>query len=113
VGRDWIRQHEHTLAAYAYDQLSQIEGLRILGPGPDQRAGLVAFTLQHVHPHDIAALLDNEGIAIRAGHHCAQPIHTRYDIAASARASFYLYNTQEEVDQLVIALEKAVELFGF
>jgi cysteine desulfurase / selenocysteine lyase len=113
VGMDWIWQHEHTLAAYAYDQLSQIEGLRILGPGPDQRAGLVAFTLQHVHPHDIAALLDNEGIAIRAGHHCAQPIHTRYDIAASARASFYLYNTQEEVDQLVVALEKAVKLFGF
>jgi cysteine desulfurase / selenocysteine lyase len=113
VGMDWIWQHEHTLAAYAYSQLAQIEGLRILGPGPDQRAGLVAFTLQHVHPHDIAALLDNEGIAIRAGHHCAQPIHTRYDIAASARASFYLYNTQEEVDQLVVALEKAVKLFGF
>jgi cysteine desulfurase / selenocysteine lyase len=113
VGMEWIWQHEHALTTYAYSQLSRIEGLRILGPGPEQRAGLIAFTLQDVHPHDIAALLDNEGIAIRAGHHCAQPIHTHYDIAASARASFYLYNTEEEVDQLASALEKAIDLFGF
>src|SRR5690606_2987859 len=81
VGVDWIWQHEHTLAAYAYERLGQIEGIRILGPGPDARAGLVSFTLNGVHPHDISAVLDHEGIAIRAGHHCAQPIHTHYDIA--------------------------------
>ncbi|MCB0114247.1 MAG: cysteine desulfurase [Caldilineaceae bacterium] len=113
VGLDWIWQHEHALAAYAYEQMTQIEGVRILGPGAAERAGLVSFTLDGVHPHDISAILDQDGIAIRAGHHCAQPIHTHYDIAASARASFYLYNTKEEVDKLTAAIEKAVDLFGF
>ncbi len=113
VGIDSVWQHEHALTAYAYEQMSQIEGVHILGPGIEERAGLVAFTLDGVHPHDISAILDQDGIAIRAGHHCAQPIHTHYDIAASARASFYLYNTKEEVDKLTAALEKAVELFGF
>jgi cysteine desulfurase / selenocysteine lyase len=113
VGMDWIWQHEHALASYAHEQIAQIEGVRILGPGPEERAGLVSFTLEGVHPHDISAILDQDGIAIRAGHHCAQPIHTHYDIAASARASFYLYNTREEVDKLTAALEKAVDLFGF
>ncbi|MBI1293357.1 SufS family cysteine desulfurase [bacterium] len=113
VGLDWIWQQEHALAAYAYAQMAQLEGVRILGPGPEERAGLVAFTLDGVHPHDISAILDQDGIAIRAGHHCAQPIHTHYDIAASARASFYLYNTKEEVDKLTAAIEKAVDVFGF
>ncbi len=113
VGMDWIWQHEHALARYAYERLAEIEGLRILGPGPDQRGGLVAFTLDGVHPHDVAAILDREGIAVRAGHHCAQPIHDRYGIAASARASFYLYNTLEEVDRLVEGLEKVIQTFAF
>ena len=111
VGMAWVHEHERTLTRYAYERLSEVEGLRIIGPGPAQRGGLIAFTLNDVHPHDISAVLDRAGIAIRAGHHCAQPVHDRYDIVASARASFYLYNTTDEVDQLVTALEKANELF--
>ena len=112
VGVDWIWEHERTLVRYAYEQMSQVEGLRILGPGPEERGGLIAFTLEGVHPHDLAAILDMDGIAIRAGHHCAQPLHDRYGMVASARASFYLYNTLEEVDKLVAGLEKAVDIFA-
>jgi len=111
VGMDWIWQHEHALTSYAYERLSQVEGLRILGP--EQRGGLIAFTLGEVHPHDLSAVLDADGVAIRAGHHCAQPIHDRLGIVASARASFYLYNTFEEVDKLVVGLEKAGQIFAF
>jgi len=113
VGLDWIWQHEHALTSYAYERLAQVEGLRILGPGPEQRGGLIAFTLGEVHPHDLSAVLDADGVAIRAGHHCAQPIHDRLGIVASARASFYLYNTFEEVDKLVVGLEKAGQIFAF
>lgn len=112
VGMTWLHEHERLLTKYAYERLSAVEGLRILGPGPEQRGGLIAFTFNDVHPHDLSALLDREGIAIRAGHHCAQPLHDRYGIAASARASFYLYNTLEEVDHLVTALEKSNTFFG-
>ncbi|RME64600.1 MAG: aminotransferase class V-fold PLP-dependent enzyme, partial [Caldilineae bacterium] len=112
VGMEWIWAHERALAAYAHERLSAVEGVHILGPGPEQRGGLVAFTLAGVHPHDISAILDSEGIAVRAGHHCAQPIHEHFDIAASARASFYLYNTREEVDRLAVGLEKAADLFA-
>lgn len=112
VGMAWLHEHERLLTNYAYERLSAIEGLHILGPGADQRGGLIAFTLNEVHPHDLSALLDREGIAIRAGHHCAQPVHDRYDIVASARASFYLYNTIDEIDQLVTALEKSGMFFG-
>ena len=109
----WITQQEHMLAEYAYQRLSEIEGLHILGPEPAQRGGLVSFTVDGVHPHDLSAVLDQDGVAIRAGHHCAQPIHNHYGIAASARASFYFYNTTEEIDQLAISLEKASEIFAF
>ena len=112
VGMDWVRAHERELVAYAYARLSEVEGLRILGPGPDQRGGLISFTLEGIHPHDIAAILDSQGVAVRAGHHCAAPLHARYCIPASARASFYLYNTVEEVDVLTRALHKAQELFS-
>jgi len=112
VGMDWVREHEQQLTRYAYARLSQIEGLRILGPGPEARGGLIAFTLGDVHPHDLSAVLDSEGIAIRAGHHCAQPVHDHYGVVASARASFYLYNTRKEVDQLAAALEKANTIFA-
>ena len=111
VGMDWVRAHERELVAYAYARLSEVEGLHILGPGPDQRGGLISFTLEGVHPHDIAAILDSQGVAVRAGHHCAAPLHARYCIPASARASFYLYNTVQEVDVLIGALHKAQELF--
>lgn len=112
LGMAWVHNHEQMLTRYAYERLSQVEGLRILGPGPEQRGGLIAFTLGDIHPHDLSALLDSEGIAIRAGHHCAQPVHDHYDIAASARASFYLYNMVEEVDRLCSALVKAQEIFS-
>lgn len=112
VGMNWIHQHEQQLTHYAYNQLSEVEGLRILGPEPEARGGVVAFALNDVHPHDISAVLDGFGIAIRAGHHCAQPVHDHYGLVASARASFYLYNTRDEIDQLVVALEQANELFS-
>lgn len=113
VGLEWVWQHEHALTTYAYERIAQVEGVRILGPGPERRGGLVAFTLNEIHPHDLSAVLDADGIAIRAGHHCAQPIHDRLGIVASARASFYLYNTFEEVDKLVVGLEKAAQIFAF
>ena len=112
VGMDWVRSHEQEITRYAYTRMSEVEGLRILGPGPEQRGGLIAFTLEGVHPHDIAALLDRSGVAVRAGHHCAAPLHARYGIPASARASFYLYNTAAEVDVLVEALHKTQEVFA-
>lgn len=113
IGMEWVHQHEQMITAYAYERLSQLEGLRVLGPGPDARGGLVAFTLGDIHPHDLSAVLDHDGIAIRAGHHCAQPLHDAYHIPASARASFYLYNTKDEVDALAAALEKAIDIFTF
>jgi cysteine desulfurase / selenocysteine lyase len=113
VGMDTIHQAERDLTAYAMQRLPEVKGLKMLGPAAEKRGGLVAFTLEAAHPHDIAAVLDNLGIAVRAGHHCAQPLHERYRIPASARASFYLYNTKEEVDLLVKGLHKVVEMFSF
>jgi cysteine desulfurase / selenocysteine lyase len=113
VGMDAIHQAERELTAYAMQRLPEVKGLRMLGPSAEKRGGLVAFTLDAAHPHDIAAVLDNLGIAVRAGHHCAQPLHERFNIPASARASFYLYNTKEEVDLLVKGLHKVVEMFAF
>ncbi len=101
IGLELVQRHEHELVRYAYERLQEIDGLRILGPPPDQRAGLVSFTLPQPHAHDVAQLLDLQGIAVRAGHHCTWPLHDRLGIAASTRASFYLYNTPAEVDLLV------------
>jgi cysteine desulfurase/selenocysteine lyase len=109
---DWVRRREHELVAYAMERLAQVEGLRILGPSASQRGGVVAFTLEGIHPHDISAILDAEGIAIRAGHHCAQPIHDCFGLVATARASFYFYNTTEEVDRLALALDKVQSVFA-
>lgn len=113
VGLPWIHAQEQALTAYAYARMQEIEGLRIVGPGPEARAGLVAFTLSEIHPHDLAAILDQEGIAVRAGHHCAQPVHDRLGLVSTARASFYFYNTPDEVDRLAAALEKAAQIFTF
>jgi len=112
LGMEWVHAQESQLVRYAMARLSEVEGLRILGPSADDRGGVVAFTLGDIHPHDIAALLDREGIAIRAGHHCAQPLHERYGLAATARASFYFYNTFEEIDRLVGGLERVRQIFG-
>lgn len=114
VGLEHIRQHELELTTYAMEALSEVPGIRFLGPlDPHKRAGVVAFTLPGIHPHDIADTLDREGIAIRAGHHCAQPLHERFGIGASSRASFYLYNEPWEVDALVKGVRKAQKLYGW
>ncbi|WP_209125025.1 cysteine desulfurase [Alkalihalobacillus sp. BA299] len=110
VGMDAILAHEHELAEYAMEQMSEIEGLTIYGP--KKRAGVVTFNIDDVHPHDVATVLDAEGIAVRAGHHCAQPLMKWLDVTATARASFYLYNTKEDVDALVNGLIKTKEYFG-
>jgi len=108
VGLDAIAQHERQLTAAAFEQLSQIEGLRILGPPADRRAGLISFVVDDVATQDISILLDQQGVAIRAGHHCAMPLHQHLEIRSSCRASFYLYNTLDEVDQFVAALQRVL-----
>ncbi len=113
IGLEAIEQHEHELAAYAMEQMSNIEGLTIYGPkDPSKRAGIVTFNLNDVHPHDVATVLDMQGIAVRAGHHCAQPLMKWLNVSATARASFYLYNTKEDIDRLVAGLQKAKEYFN-
>ncbi|OZU88681.1 cysteine desulfurase [Virgibacillus indicus] len=110
VGMDNILHHEKVLADYAMEKMNEIDGLTIYGP--ESRAALVTFNLADVHPHDTATVLDAEGIAVRAGHHCAQPLMRWLDVTATARASFYLYNTKEDIDHLVDGLLKTKEYFG-
>jgi cysteine desulfurase / selenocysteine lyase len=113
LGMSQVRRHEIELLQYAFDRLGAIEGIHIYGPKePTARGGAMAFTLGDIHPHDLASILDAEGIAIRAGHHCAMPLHEKLGISASARASFYIYNDKDDVDRLVLALEKALAIFG-
>jgi cysteine desulfurase/selenocysteine lyase len=111
LGMDNILAHEKLVVDYALDRLSEIPGLTLYGPGPEHRNGVAAFTLQDVHAHDIAQLLDAEGVAVRAGHHCAMPLHKRLGVVATARASFYIYNTRDEVDALVEAIYNARRVF--
>ena len=111
IGLERIAAHERALLAHATERLSEIPGLRIIGTARE-KAGVVSFVLENVHPHDVGTILDQEGICIRTGHHCAQPVMTRYDLPATARASFGLYNTLEEVDALVDGLRKVREVFG-
>ena len=111
LGMQNVREHERRLGEYAYRRLSEIEGITVYGPKKD-RTGLISFSLPNVHPHDLSQLLDDKGIAIRSGHHCAQPLMRRLGVAATARASFYLYNNEEEVDALVEVLVRAREFFG-
>lgn len=111
LGMANVEAHEQAIAQYALEALSEVPGLTLLGPAGHDHAGLTAFTLAGAHPHDIAEVLDKEGIAIRAGHHCAMPLHARLGIPASARASFYLHTTFEEVDLLVQALHHVREIF--
>lgn len=111
VGMDKIASYEHTLLEYATYKLSRIEGLRIVGTARE-KAGVISFLLDGVHPHDIGTILDQEGIAVRTGHHCAQPVMIRFGIPATARASFAFYNTREEIDALVTGIYKVKEVFG-
>ena len=111
IGMDAIEQHEEKLAAYAMNRLSELEGVTIYGPR-ERKVGLVTFNLGDIHPHDVATVLDAQGIAIRAGHHCCQPLMRWLKVSSTARASFYLYNTEEDVDRLVSALIQTKEYFG-
>ncbi|MDK4082583.1 cysteine desulfurase [Staphylococcus pseudintermedius] len=113
IGFDAIHEHEQALTTYAYEQMSQIEGIDIYGPSKDKRAGIITFNLKDVHPHDVATALDTEGVAVRAGHHCAQPLMKWLNISSTARASFYIYNTKEDIDQLVEGLKQTKEFFSY
>ncbi len=112
IGIEAIEEHEHELTAYALERLAEVDGLTAYGPPPERRAGIVSFNLEGVHPHDVAQILDMDGVAIRAGHHCCQPLMTRLGVAATNRASFYLYTVPEEIDRLVEGLQKARKLLG-
>ena len=112
IGFEAIHNYEKELTAYAFDQLSNIEGLEIFGPPKERRAGVITFNLTDIHPHDVATAVDTEGVAVRAGHHCAQPLMKWVDQSSTARASLYIYNTKEDVDRLIDALYKTKKLFA-
>ncbi len=114
IGMAWVREHERALTGYALDRLSSLEsrGLAIYGPrDPDKVADVISFNFADIHPHDLASLLDTEGICVRAGHHCTMPLMEKMGWPATTRASFYLYNTEDDVDALITGLEKAAEVF--
>jgi cysteine desulfurase / selenocysteine lyase len=112
VGLAAIEQHEHELVAYALEKLGELDGITCYGPPPERRAGIVSFNVDGIHPHDVAQVLDWEGVAIRAGHHCTQPLMTRLGVAATSRASFYLYTIPEEIDRLVAGVERVQKVLG-
>ncbi|STY44272.1 Probable cysteine desulfurase [Listeria grayi] len=109
---DRIHEHEQMLSRYALEKLAQIDGITVYGPQDvSKRTGVITFNLEGVHPHDLATILDEEGIAVRAGHHCAQPLMKWLEVSSTARASFYIYNTKEEVDAFIKALQLTKEYF--
>jgi len=112
IGLEAIERHEHELLEYAMGRLAELEWVEVYGPPPERRAGIVSFNVEGVHPHDVAQILDWEGVAVRAGHHCTQPLMTRLGISATSRASFYLYTVPEEIDRLVAGLHKVKEALG-
>jgi cysteine desulfurase / selenocysteine lyase len=112
IGMSNIQRHEHNLMRYGFDRLSKIPGITILGKEIENRGGVISFTVDGIHPHDVAQILDSDGIAVRAGHHCAMPLHERFQLPATTRASFYLYNTEAEIDQMVISLQKVQKTFS-
>lgn len=113
IGMDRVRQHERALMTVAQKRLAAIEGILIYGPPAAERSGVLSFTMSDVHPHDLATILDGEGVCIRAGHHCAQPLMRRLDVPATARASFYVYNDERDIDALVTGIMKAREIFSY
>jgi cysteine desulfurase/selenocysteine lyase len=112
IGIEAIHQHEQTVTTYAMQRLRALPGVTILGPEAERRGGLVAFTVDGIHPHDIAQILDSAGVAVRSGHHCTMPLHQKLNLPATTRASFYLYTLREEIDVLLAGLEKAIKLFA-
>lgn len=111
IGMDNIHAHEQLITNYALEALSEVQGVKLYGPPASQKGGVAAFTLEGVHPHDIAELIDKEGIAIRAGHHCAMPLHKKLGVSATARASFYLHTTTGEIDKLIASLHRVRSVF--
>ncbi len=111
IGMDAIAAHEQEITVYALERLEEIPGLRLFGPSADKKGGVAAFTLNGIHPHDVAQILDSVGVAVRAGHHCAQPLHEKFNIMATSRASFYLYTSTQDVDTLVKGLYKVIDYF--
>jgi cysteine desulfurase/selenocysteine lyase len=113
IGMDAVRKHEIEISRYALEQLGEVPGLTIYGPTDlERRGGVISFNLADIHPHDVATILDEQGVAVRAGHHCTRPLHRILEIPASTRASFYVYNTGDDVDRLLAALGEARRLFG-
>jgi len=112
VGVGAITEHVAELTQYAYEQLNQIEGVSIVAADPDKNAGIISFTVDGIHPHDVAEIAARHKVAIRAGHHCAQPLHTELGVPSTARASFYVYNTKEDIDKLIFALLEAQKTFA-
>jgi cysteine desulfurase/selenocysteine lyase len=111
VGLDAIANHEHVIVGYAIERLEEIPGVKVYGPDAEFRGGVTSFTLDGVHAHDVAQILDSDGIAVRAGHHCAMPLHDKLNIPASTRASYYLYNSIDEIDMLVESIYKVKKIF--
>ena len=112
IGIDAIEQHEHELAAYGLERLAELPWVKTYGPPADRRAGIISFNVDGIHPHDVAQILDGEGVAIRAGHHCCQPLMAKLGVAATNRASFYLYTVTDEIDRLVAGLHKARKILS-
>jgi cysteine desulfurase/selenocysteine lyase len=112
LGMDAVRAHELDITEYAYEALSEIEGLTIFGPPPSRRAGVISFLLDGIHAHDVATIADRRDVCLRAGHHCAMPLMTRLDVAATTRASFFVYTVREEIDRLVESIHDAQRIFG-
>ena len=107
-----VALHEHELTAYALGLFKTIQGVKVFGPSADKKGGVIAFETDNIHPHDVAQILDQDGIAVRAGHHCAMPLHEKFGIPATTRASFYLYTQKEEIDLLVNGIQKVKRIFN-
>jgi cysteine desulfurase / selenocysteine lyase len=112
LGMEHVFQHDRDLARYTMAQLAELPGVRVLGPAADRRGGVVAFTVEGVHPHDVATVLDRDGVCVRAGHHCAMPLHELLGVPASTRASFHCYSLREDVDALVLGLREVQRIFA-
>ena len=112
LGMDNVSAHEKAITKYALEKLKDINSVNVFGPAAEKKGAVLSFTMDGIHPHDVAQILDTEGIAVRAGHHCAMPLHEKFQIPATTRASFYIYNSLEDVDLLVKGLEKVIDYFG-
>jgi cysteine desulfurase/selenocysteine lyase len=112
IGMAAVAAHEHQIVAYALERLAEIPGVNVFGPEADQKGAVVSFVLDDLHAHDVSQVLDMHGIAVRAGHHCAQPLHDKFGVTSTARASFYIYNSMDDVDKLVAGIYKVKEMFA-